>query len=377
MRANSPVAFNPELGVWEVYRYHDIQTVMGDPATFSSNLSQLQTLVFMDPPRHTQLRRLVARAFTTKVVSDLEPSIHAITNGLLDTVADKGELDVAADLAFPLPVTVIAELLGLPASDRDRFKAWSVPAIRAAEMEIQGQIPEQHLLDAVGELEAYLDHMVIERERQPRSDLISGLVTATVDGERLTREEVISTCRLLLIAGFETTAHLIGNATHLLLRHPQALVQVRANEELLPSAIEEALRYHAPFQFFARIATRDVELGGQTISAGQQVMIFNASGNRDEAAFSEPDAFDVTRTPNRHLSFGHGIHFCLGAGLGRMEARIAIGALLRRFPDLRLHDTKPVLPQSSIVQYAWKSLPVQFTPVSVGRATVRQPCTAE
>lgn len=372
MRANAPVAFNPTLGVWEVYGYHDIQAVMGDPATFSSNISQLQTLVFMDPPRHTQLRRLVARAFTTKVVADLEPSIRAITDALLDAVADRGEMDVAADLAFPLPVTVIAELLGLPVSDRDRFKSWSVPAIKAAEMEIQGQVPEPHLLDAVGELMDYLEALVIERERQPRSDLISGLVTATVDGEHLTRQEITSTCRLLLIAGFETTAHLIGNATHLLLQHSKALAKVRADEALLPSAIEEALRYHAPFQFFARIATRDVELGGQLIRAGQQVMIFNASGNRDEAAFAEPDVFDVTRTPNRHLSFGHGIHFCLGAGLGRLEARIAIGALLRRFPDLRLHDAKPPLPQPSAVQYAWRSLPVQFSPERASHAMLEQ-----
>jgi cytochrome P450 len=320
----------------------------------------MQTMVFMDPPRHTQFRRLVARAFTSKVIADLEPSVQAITDELLDRVAKTGQMDVIADLAFPLPVTVIAELLGLPVADRDKFKQWSIPAIRAAEMELMGQVPDAHLTDAVNELNQYLEALVAERRREPRSDLISGLVAAEVDGERLSLAEVASTCRLLLIAGFETTANLIGNTVHLLLAHPDALAKVAADPELLPSAIEEALRFNTPFQFFARIAKRDVTLGGQLISAGQQVMIFNASGNRDETAFANADQFDVTRSPNRHLSFGHGIHYCLGAGLGRLEARIGIATLLRRFADLRLDATKPIQPLSSVVLYGVSSLPVQF-----------------
>jgi cytochrome P450 len=360
MRASAPVRFNPQLKVWEVYGYHDIQTVLGDAQTFSSDLSDMQTMVFMDPPRHTQFRRLVARAFTSKVIADLEPSVQAITDELLDRVAKTGQMDVIADLAFPLPVTVIAELLGLPVADRDKFKQWSIPAIRAAEMELMGQVPDAHLTDAVNELNQYLEALVAERRREPRSDLISGLVAAEVDGERLSLAEVASTCRLLLIAGFETTANLIGNTVHLLLAHPDALAKVAAGPELLPSAIEEALRFNTPFQFFARIAKRDVTLGGQLISAGQQVMIFNASGNRDETAFANADQFDVTRSPNRHLSFGHGIHYCLGAGLGRLEARIGIATLLRRFADLRLDATKPIQPLSSVVLYGVSSLPVQF-----------------
>jgi cytochrome P450 len=360
MRATAPVFFNPDLQVWEVYGYHDIQTVLGDPATFSSALSNHPTMVFMDPPRHTQLRRLVARAFTSKTITDLEPRILAITKELLDRVAPSGQMDIISDLAFLLPVTVIAELLGLPLEDQDRFKQWSVPAIRAAEMELQGLTPEPHLMEAVAELEQYLSVMVESRASHPRQDLISGLVHASVDGERLTAQEIIGTCRLLLIAGFETTANLIGNTAHLLLCHPDALALVRADEELLPGAIEETLRYHAPFQFFARIATRDVTLGGQPIRAGQQVMTFNASGNRDESAFPNADVFDVTRSPNRHLSFGHGIHYCLGAGLGRLEAKVAIASLLQRFPGLRLDHTKASESVSSVVLFGMKSLPVRF-----------------
>src|SRR5205814_1647521 len=240
MRANAPVFFNPALQVWEVYRYHDIQTVLGDPATFSSDISALQTMVTMDPPRHTQLRRLIARAFTSKLIADLEPGIRRITSELLDRVAAGDRMDVIGDLAFPLPVTVIAELLGLPAEDRDRFKQWSVPAIRAAEMELQGQAPSPELLNAVDELTRYLEALAAQRGRDPRDDLISGLVAACVDGERLTVQEITSTCRLLLIAGFETTANLIGNTTHLLLEHPDALARVQAQPELLESSIEEA-----------------------------------------------------------------------------------------------------------------------------------------
>jgi len=365
MRATAPVHFNPQLGLWEVYGYHDIQTVLGDAKTFSSDLSDGKMMVFMDPPRHTQFRRLVARAFTSKVIADLEPSVQAITDELLDRVEKDGRMDIVSDLAFLLPVTVIAELLGLPVADRDKFKAWSIPAIRAAELELQGQMPEQHLLDAVNELDAYLAALIARRRDTPGTDLVSGLLAAEVDGERLTLDEVAGTCRLLLIAGFETTANLLGNTLHLLLRHPKALAQVRADESLLPSAIEESLRFHTPFQFFARIAMRDVTLGGQLIRAGQQVMTFNASGNRDESAFADADTFDITRTPNRHLSFGHGIHYCLGAGLGRLEARIGIATLLRRFGNLRLDDARPIEPLSSVVLFGVSSLPVRFDSLQV------------
>jgi cytochrome P450 len=360
MRATTPVNFNAALGVWEVYGYHDIQTVLGDAKTFSSDLSDGKMMVFMDPPRHTQFRRLVARAFTSKVIADLEPSVQAITDALLDRVESSGRMDLVTDLAFPLPVTVIAALLGLPAADHHKFKQWSIPAIRAAEMELMGQVPAPEFVQAVDELDAYLADLIASRRDAPTQDLVSGLLAAEVDGERLTLQEVASTCRLLLIAGFETTANLIGNTLQLLLAHPTAMAQLAAEPELLPQAIEEALRFNTPFQFFARRATRDVVLGGQLIQAGQQVMTFNASGNRDESAFPHADRFDITRAVNRHLSFGHGIHYCLGAGLGRLEARVAIATLLRRFSGLRPDETRAAQPLSSVVLFGFSSLPVRF-----------------
>ncbi|HEV6965778.1 MAG TPA: cytochrome P450 [Roseateles sp.] len=360
MRATAPVHFNDTLQVWEVYGYHDIQTVLGDPKTFSSDLSDGKMMVFMDPPRHTQFRRLVARAFTSKVIADLEPKVQAITEALLDRVEAAGRMDLVKDLAFPLPVTVIAELLGLPAADHDKFKQWSIPAIRAAEMELMGQVPAPEFVAAVDELDAYLARLIASRRDHPTGDLVSGLLAAEVDGERLTLQEVASTCRLLLIAGFETTTNLIGNTLQLLLAHPRAMRQLEADPELLPSVIEEALRFNTPFQFFARRATRDVELGGQLIRAGQQVMTFNASGNRDESAFPHADTFDITRTANRHLSFGHGIHYCLGAGLGRLEARVAISTLLRRFCRLQRDEGRAAEPLQSVVLFGFSSLPVVF-----------------
>lgn len=368
MRATTPVHFNETLGVWEVYGYHDIQTVLGDAKTFSSDLSDGKMMVFMDPPRHTQFRRLVARAFTSKVIADLEPSVQAITEALLDRVASSGRMDLVTDLAFALPVTVIAELLGLPAADHDKFKQWSIPAIRAAEMELMGQVPNPEFVQAVDELDAYLANLIADRRDNPQGDLVSGLLAAEVDGEKLTLQEVASTCRLLLIAGFETTTNLIGNTLQLLLAHPEALAQLSADPELLPSAIEEALRFNTPFMFFARRATRDVELGGHLIKAGQQVMTFNASGNHDEAAFPHADRFDITRTPNRHLSFGHGIHYCLGAGLGRLEARVAIATLLRRFSGLRLDEAKAAQPLQSFVLFGFSSLPVRFEASAIHEA---------
>ncbi|MFT7772548.1 cytochrome P450 [Roseateles sp.] len=363
MRATTPVHFNPTLKVWEVYGYHDIQTVLGDAKTFSSDLSDGKMMVFMDPPRHTQFRRLVARAFTSKVIADLEPSVQAITDALLDRVEESGGMDLVRDLAFALPVTVIAELLGLPAADHERFKQWSIPAIRAAEMELMGLVPAPELVQAVDELDAYLADLIAARRDCPSADLVSALLAAEVDGERLTLQEVASTCRLLLIAGFETTTNLIGNTCQLLLTHPEALACLYADPELAPAAIEEALRFNTPFQFFARIAKRDVELGGQLIEAGQQVMTFNASGNRDESAFPHADRFDITRTVNRHLSFGHGIHYCLGAGLGRLEARVALTTLLRRFGGLRLDEGRRAEPLASVVLFGFSSLPVRWSKV--------------
>lgn len=368
MRAESPVHFNSERNLWEVYGYHDIQTVLGDPTTFSSNLhsdpvrARLQTMQSMDPPRHTQIRKLVSRAFTTKTVAALEPRILAITNELVDQVVGIGHMNIMTDFAFPLPVTVISEMLGAPSSDRDKFKRWSDLAVQGSEMTKQKQVPAPHMLDAVEQLTQYLDAIVVARRQEPRDDLISGLVAARVDGEQLTSQEINNACRLLLIAGYETTTNLIGNTMHLLLSHPDSLAHLRSDPELVPTAIEESLRHTTPFQYFSRIATCDVALGGKMIQAGQLVMVFNGSGNRDEAVFSEPERFDIARTPNRHLTFGYGIHLCLGAALARLEAKTAINTLLQRLPEIRFDEEKGVESAPSNMVVGFHSLPVRFTP---------------
>jgi cytochrome P450 len=358
LRATEPVRFNEAMQAWDVYRYADIQTVFGSPQDFSSDVLSKPTLQSMDPPRHTQLRRLVARAFSHKLISALEPRIQAITDELLDQVQANGRMDAVADLAFLLPVRVIAELLGLPVEDRDMFRAWAVSAVKLVELEFQGLPADPTLAAAVDDLEAYLATMAADRLASPREDLVSGLVHAEIDGERLSHDEIISTCRLVLIAGFETTATLIGNLVQLVLSHPDARALVQQDPANLESAVDEALRLNTPFTFFARRATRDVVLGGQSIKAGQLVLVHLASGNRDETVFEEPDQFRVTRNPNRHLSFGHGIHYCLGAHLGRMEARIAVGSLLQKFPNAAL--TEGAERTASVVLNGWSKLPVTF-----------------
>ncbi|TAK92576.1 MAG: cytochrome P450 [Burkholderiaceae bacterium] len=284
MRANAPIFFNPARQVWEVYGYKDIQTVLSDPVIFSSNVygaagqPKMQTMLTMDPPRHAQFRKLITHAFTTKVVTALEPRIQKISHELLNQVASTGQMDIMRDFAFPLPVTVIAELLDVPVTDRDQLKRWSEYAVMMAEATIKGEKPAPHLLEAVAEFMQYIETLAIERKRKPGDDLISRLATASVDGEQLTTQEIGGTCRLLLIAGYETTTNLIGNAMHLLLEHSDALAQLRATPELLSSAIEEVLRHRTAVQFVGRIATRDVSLGGQLIRAGQKIIAFNGSG---------------------------------------------------------------------------------------------------
>ena len=334
-----------------MYRYADIQTVLGDPHTYSSDASVLQTMATMDPPRHTQLRRLVARAFSAKLIADLEPRIVSIVDGLLDRARQRGALDVVNDLAFPLPVTVIAELLGLPVEDQLKFKAWSIPSGQRR--------PRPNCMACRSHRSSWPQWLSLRliscrwpmpARPIPRADLVSGLVHAEIDGQRLTDEEIVSTCRLLLIAGFETSANLIGNTLHLLLLHPEVLARVRE------AACADRCRHRStapphPFQFLARKTLREVGLAGQQIPQGQLVLLMLGSGNRDETAFERADEFDPWRPPVRHLSFGHGIHYCLGAGLGRMEARIAVTRLLAQFQGLRFIESSPPVPLQSVVLF--------------------------
>ncbi|MEU5853258.1 cytochrome P450 [Saccharopolyspora shandongensis] len=348
VRPEQPVEHDSAAGIWNVYGYPEILEALSDPATFSSDTRRLVpelagndegNLVQMDPPEHNKLRKLVSHAFTPKVVADLEPRIAGLTNELLDAVSDRTEL--VRDLAYPLPVIVIAELLGVPSSDRGLFKKW-VDAMFASSnkfsLKERSKEQEEYMakaMEQVQELTEYLLGHVRERRRTPREDLLGKLVAAEVDGVQLTDTEVANFGLVLLIAGHITTTMLLGNTVLCLDAHPDQLAAVRADRSLVPSAIEESLRYFSPFAAVSRATNREVELGGTVIPADQLLLLWIAAANRDPRQFTDPNAFDVRRDPNPQIGFGRGIHFCLGAPLARLEGRIALNILLDRFPNLR------------------------------------------
>ncbi|MGI8309455.1 cytochrome P450 [Saccharopolyspora hattusasensis] len=348
VQPDQPVANDSAAGIWNVYGYPEVLEALSDPATFSSATQRLVpeasgfqegNIVQLDPPEHNKLRKLVSHAFTPKVVASLEPRIAALTNELLDAVSDRTEL--VRDLAYPLPVIVIAELLGVPSSDRGLFKKWVDAMFETSnQVSLKDRSKEQEeyiakALDQVQELTKYLGEHVTERRRAPREDLLSKLVLAEVDGARLRDAEVVNFGMVLLIAGHITTTMLLGNTVLCLDAHPEQFAKVRADRSLVPSAIEESLRFFSPFAAVSRVTNREVELGGQRIPADELLLLWVAAANRDPRQFTAPDVFDVGRDPNPHIAFGRGIHFCLGAPLARLEGRVALNILLDRFPNLR------------------------------------------
>jgi pimeloyl-[acyl-carrier protein] synthase len=300
-------------------------------------------MLFRDPPDHTRLRGLVNKAFTPRMVERLAPRIRKLAEELLDARAARGGMDAIADFAAPLPLLVIAELLGVPTEDRERLKRWSDDLA----IMLDGTVALQFLGSAVQaavEFDGYLRQRIAERRRAPRDDLLSELVAAQERGEALSEDEIVGSTILLLGAGHETTTNLIGNGILCLLRHPEQLARLRGDAGLLPSAVEEFLRYESPVQATSRIFPRDeVEVGGVAIPKGEEIGLFLGAANRDPEVFPDPERFDVGRRDNRHLSFGLGIHFCLGAGLARLEGRVAFEALLERAPGLRAaEESEPV-----------------------------------
>ncbi len=331
-----------------VARYADVRQVLLDPQLFSSvqpkdsafanqtdAFGDTPTVLQSDPPTHTRLRRLVSRDFTPRRIRELEPRIRQIAAELLNKAARNRSFDLMADLANPLPVMVIAEMLGVPAEKYETFKHWSDKVVEADNTLPGMPIPEE-IKNAFNELRAYFAEQIARRRKSPGPDLVSALVAAHDEAEALSNEELLQFVVLLLLAGNETTTNLIGNGTLALGRYPDQLAKLRANPGLLPNAIEEMLRYDGPVQSTFRIATRDCEVDGAEIKSGTGVFVMLAAANRDPAAFPEPDRFDITRSPNDHVAFGEGIHFCIGAGLARLEASIAFGAMLERFARLRL-----------------------------------------
>ena len=335
---------------WLITRHEDVLAVLKDPR-FTKNylrvadveyISQLtevdrfmtNNLLALDPPDHTRLRALVQKAFSPRLIRAMRPRIQAITDSLLDAVQDQGQMELIADFAFPLPIQVIAELLGIPTEDKEKFRHWSGIVIRPH------RTKESRLAD-VPELQAFLAYLADiseQRREDPREDLLSALVQAEEAADRLSEIELYSMLMLLIVAGHETTVNLIGNGVVTLIQYPEQLALLRASPSLIAAAIEELLRYDSPVESSTdRFALEDVTIGGQHIAHGDHVLVIIASANRDRASFGEKaDDLDIMRAENPHVAFGHGIHYCLGAALARMEGAIAIGSLLERAPNLRL-----------------------------------------
>ena len=296
--------------------------------------------LFLDPPDHTRLRKLAQQAFAPKVVKALEPEIVALVDGLLATLDGVGEFDVIADLAYPLPVGVICRLLGVPLADEPQFSRASALLAQALDpfATITGELPDsfQERLDAGLWLRGYLRELIDERRHAPRDDLISALIAAEEDGDQLTGEEIVATCNLLLIAGHETTVNLIANAVLAMLRDGRHWTALATEPDRAAAIVEETLRYDPPVQLTSRVAGDDMTIGGVDIPKGDTIMLLTAAAQRDPAVYDHPDTFDPDRGAIRHLAFGLGPHFCLGAPLARLETKIALTALTARFPDARL-----------------------------------------
>jgi cytochrome P450 len=374
-RREHPVHSHPEFPIVSVFRYGDIMGILKDPRTWSSRfppppgLEEEETpdpsLLGQDPPEHDRLRGLVNQAFTPRIIRLLEPRMEQIANELLDVALEQGEVDFVEALTHPLPVIVIAEMIGVPSEDRARFKHWSDTAVEDLGSGLFVPPSKERMEERrpiFEEMGAYFADLAEKRRRDPRDDLLSGLVRAEVEGSKLTHDEMITMLTLLLVAGNETTTTLIGNAVLELLDHPGELERLRSDPALLPSAVEEILRHSSPVQLDPRRATRDIELQGQTIRQDQIVVCWLGSANRDEAVFDDPEGFDVGRKENRHLAFGFGPHYCLGSNLARMEALVSLRTLLARTKSFERTDEDLLPLHPSIVFRGVTRLPLRLYP---------------
>jgi len=374
LRDEDPVHHSP-MDFWVLTRYEDVAAVLRDPRFIKEPLVSMVAARFgvsvppgvglsmldRDPPDHTRLRSLVSKAFTPRVVEGLRPRIQKMVDELITRAEAVGTMDLIEGFAYPIPVNVICEMLGVPVEDHERFKGWSLDIARGLDsvwLPPESEIPKRSgaARHAIGD---YMRGLIAERRASPRGDLLSALIAAEEAGDKLSEDELIATCILLLIAGHETTVNLIGNGTLALLRHPEELRRLRETPGLITSAVEELLRYDGPVQRTARITSTAVTLGGRTIPKGEMVMPFIGAADRDPSQFPDPDRLDLGRADNRHIAFGWGIHFCLGAPLARVEGQIAIDTLVRRLPRLALVNDEPEHRQSLTIR-GLKALPVTF-----------------
>lgn len=360
-RHAAPLIHFPQPDLWAIFDYSGVKRALTDHEAFSSNMAKANRpnpawMVFLDPPRHSKLRALVSRAFTPRMVAELEPRIERLTSELLDSALEKRTIDIVADLAEPLPVRVIAEMLGLPSEEWRRFRYWSNAIVASSSLAVVGgeqwMAAVKTAAPAGEEMKACLDKWVAKRRSAPKNDLLTALALAEVDGETLSEREIFGFVQLLLIAGTETTASLIPNAILCLAENPDQLAQLRRSPESLPAAIEEVLRYRSPLQWMLRVTAREVEMSGQTIPSGKLVLAVIGSANRDARYFTEPERFDIARDSNQHLAFGHGIHFCLGAPLARLESRVVLRNFLERVESFELAEPAPWQPCEALHLHA-------------------------
>lgn len=376
LRTEAPVYWDPYLHAWVVTRYADVITVLHH---FSANrtpspeqlaaigLAELapvaqvmvKQMLFMDAPDHTRLRGLASTAFTPARVEALRSHIREILDNLLEPLLDAGRMDVIADLAAPLPAIVTAEMMGVPTADADQLKSWSADFAEVLGNFQHNPDRASRTLKCVEEMTSYFREAIQSQRVQPRDGLINALLTAEIDGDRLTEEEIVASCIVTMVGGQETTTNLIGNGVLTLLRHPLELERLRNDLTLVPSAVEELLRYESPSQHTARICPEDTELGGRTIRKGQAVIAVMGAGNRDPERFPDPDRLDLGRTDNRHLAFGWASHFCFGAPLARIEGQLVFEAIARCLLNLNL-EPGPLVWRDNLGLRGLTSLPVTF-----------------
>ena len=379
MRRDAPVHWNHAVKGWFVTRYHDVRMVMRDPrfsvekmAAFAGHANpSIQHkigfladvlggwMVFMDPPGHTRLREVLQSAFMPRTLAQLRPRVVAVANDLLDAVGGRTQIDLIAEYAYPLPATVIGDLCGVPREKTGQLKSW---ANDIGAFVLQGRdAPDKHTRTtrALRECVDYYHELVAEHRRHPRDDLTSLMIDGGGTSHRLSDDEIVSTLVLLLFAGHETTTNLIANGMLALLRHPEQMALLDADRSLIPSAVEEFLRFEGPVSTIVRIAAQDIEIGGQTIKAGERVFASLEAAGRDSDIFTDPDRVDITRRRNAHIAFGKGIHLCIGAPLARLEGQVAFEALLNRYCDFQLQAPAPDW-RDELITRGLNTLPISF-----------------
>jgi cytochrome P450 len=356
MRKAAPVfRAPPPFSMWMVFDHEGVKRVISEHEVFSSRVPAPDNwFIFFDPPQHTKLRGLISRAFTPKSIVNLEPHIRQLSRELLEGVGARAEIDLVADYAVPLPMKVIAGMIGIPSADWAHFKRWSDAILklsytmRGMEQDAEAATALTGFREVTAEMNEYLGEMIAQRRAKPADDLLTRLVEAEVDGERLTQHEILGFFQLLVVGGQETTTNLITNTMLCLFDNPEQFARLKREPGLLPSTIEETLRYRSPFQWLMRTPREPIELHGETLKPGELILAMIGSANRDPKQFADADRFDIARNPNPHVAFGHGIHSCLGAALSRMEAKIAIADLLERFPAINRSDDDPWEPRKAL-----------------------------